>query len=955
MNFFFDVETTGLPRRGYNGYQDIQAFDSARLLSISWILVHNNKPIEQSYFLVRPESFEISEDSIKIHGITRKLAMEIGLSMETVLKMVWEAITRSRTLIAHNINFDISILLSEFYRAGMEDAIKCVNEKAHVCTMRKGKDFMGVKKFPKLSELYQYLFHEELSNAHDAQYDTLHCYKCYSKMFPQDENVFYFGKKEVHLTSEQKAVVYDQTNKNMLVIACAGSGKSSTMLCRIKHLINSGVNENAIIMMTFTRDAANDMREKLVSIMGYKPDIKIGTIDSIAKYYTENHVGDNNIDTLKHVSEYSHYFLNYLNRCGPKFFEQFKYIFVDEFQDINDIQYQIIKRFTDNNVKLFAVGDDAQNIYTFRGSSIEYILNFQAYFGESTILKLNVNFRSSPEIVNMANASIEKNITQIPKRMIPSRPAHKKPRIQYFSYAKLQNQYVVNLIESYLSDDVLEHNIAVLSPTNQTLYMIEEMLTKKGIKNVLLDGKSDVRTRIKQQHVCLSTIHKSKGLEWDVVILINMSDNVIPKLKTKKAEEEERRLFYVGITRAICDLHILYSASQHTGPYVTRYVAELDNTLYDFIDFKSEYVSGKSSNDVTVVEKSVTKLVSLLDGSDYVEMKKIGIIPNMQANKVTLFSACEYNSTIIQEEIYADFGIFVDSCITRILSKRFNKECKSKHALQTLACITLDNNDFSIYRLYSNNFRMNVKEAVENFRNQRASKVILERNAKTIASDHMDTITHILRKIQEHANMYGISPENIPVFNFRFLPADFESIIKKSHDTFSDLNVAFKECIDDIWEVSKCNRIVNEYRRRLLFKAIKGNSFIESYTQMFEDVERTFPNVVETLSKDESYADVFLHESYSIKEGIYGELDMRVGTTLIEFKTTINEDINMEWIIQLLCYKVLYDWQPNNNGKAITQVAVFNPLRGLFYTFDVSTWDKHKELVQFLLEKRENQ
>lgn len=305
---------------------------------------------------------------------------------------------------------------SEFYRAGMHDELAEMREKKQVCTMRKGKELMGIKKFPKLAELYKHLYNEDITNAHDAQYDTLYCYKCFDKMFPQEDDLFYFGDKEVRLTAEQKAVVYEATDKNMLVIACAGSGKSSTMLCRIKHLIDKGAPESSIIMMTFTRDAANDMRDKLHNIMGYKPDIKIGTIDSIAKYYTENHITSATA-ALKHVSEYGHYFLSYLQTCSPKFFERFQYLFVDEFQDINDTQYNIIQCFVKNGIRLFAVGDDAQNIYSFRGSSVEYILNFAGLFGNIAIHKLSRNFRCSEEIVNLANASIEKNVNQIPKVM----------------------------------------------------------------------------------------------------------------------------------------------------------------------------------------------------------------------------------------------------------------------------------------------------------------------------------------------------------------------------------------------------------------------------------------------------------------------------------------------------------------------------------------------------------
>lgn len=944
MQFVFDVETTGLPRRGA-GFREIDAFDNARLLSISWIIVHNGVPIEQSYFLVRPEGFEISEESTRIHGISRKLAMEVGLSMHQVLKMADQALTRCRVLVAHNINFDKSILLSEFWRAGQQEAIDRVFNRAHVCTMLKGKDVMGVRKFPKLAELYRHLYNEDITNAHDAQYDTLYCYKCYVRLFPRDPDLFYFGEREVRLTAEQNLVVYEEHDKHVLVIACAGSGKSSTMLCRIKHLIESGVSEKSIIMMTFTRDAANDMRGKLYNIMGYKPNIRLGTIDSIAKYYTENLSGSS--ESLKHVGEYSHNFLEYLRGCGSSFFEPFKYIFVDEFQDINKTQYEIIKCFTDNGVILFAVGDDAQNIYTFRGSSVEYILNFHRYFGDCAIHRLNTNFRCCPDIVSMANASIEKNTNQAPKVMVPASFSDERPRkrpcVSSFSSLVLQNQKVVSLIQERLIEGTPEHQIAVLSPTNQTLYMIEELLTKAGVRHVLLEGKGDVRTRAMDGHVCLSTIHKSKGLEWDVVILINMSDSVIPKMKSEKAEEEDRRLFYVAMTRARYELQMLYVATPY-DPFVTRYVSELEKSLFDS---DGELVAGKSTHDTFSVEKSVDKLVSLLDGEDYIALRNASIVPvDGTPKKTILYTGYE----ISQQDTQGDFGLFVGCVITRMLSEALKKPCRSKPALRVLASVFLDNEELTVYRIYKNNFRLNVVAAVGNCGNTRAAKVLLEKGARPIQSEHVATVVHILREIRRGATQYNIPPDDVPVFNSRFIPEGFLARILKSNATYANMCVRWQDCIEEIWDVSKCERIVSEGRRRMLFKALRGADLLAGCEGLLADVETTFVPYVIGGCMD---SQVFLHKPLLSTEGIFGEAFAVVGGVLFDVRTSSGDDFSAEWLVHLLCQKALLEKEENETSLSIRTIVVFNPLRGVLYTLDVSSWKRHDDLLQFLLSKRE--
>jgi len=94
---------------------------------------------------------------------------------------------------------------------------------------------------------------------------------------------FHFGSREVKLNEDQYQVVIADFDKNICVIACAGSGKTTTVLCRIKHLIDNGVSSSEIILTTFTRDATHDMINKLKSILDPEDQIGItvGTIDAL--------------------------------------------------------------------------------------------------------------------------------------------------------------------------------------------------------------------------------------------------------------------------------------------------------------------------------------------------------------------------------------------------------------------------------------------------------------------------------------------------------------------------------------------------------------------------------------------------------------------------------------------------------------------------------------------------
>src|SRR3989344_5231432 len=307
-----------------------------------------------------------------------------------------------------------------------------------------------------------------------------------------------------------------------------------------------------ITFTTFTRDASNDMKRKLEKIIGINTELEVGTIDSIALRNINKYGKDIMEYAVSDVSEYSNLFLKFLcthpNRY--KYLNRKKYLFVDEYQDINDTQYSIIKAYYDNGIIVNAIGDDAQNIYSFRGSNIEYIFKFQEQFKNTVKHTLTINYRSTPEIIALANASIEHNKLQMPKKMISIRESNVKPCVIYSHTMKKMLENVRTTINMLVAEGSELHDIAVLSPINYPLISLENELSKAKINCVLLEGKQDMRVKIKQDSVCLSTIHKSKGLEWKYVLIIGMNDELFPMKKNTLEIEESRRLFYVATTRA---------------------------------------------------------------------------------------------------------------------------------------------------------------------------------------------------------------------------------------------------------------------------------------------------------------------------------------------------------------------------------------------------------------------
>lgn len=205
MYLIFDTETTGLPvfnKTGYYrfpSYRYLNKYNTSRIVSISWIVANEKREqIKHAYHIIRPLDFTIDNTSkaVEIHGITAEIANEKGISWHVMYDEFIQDLMKCDTIVAHNIQFDVSVLLSEMHRYNKEIGISTLLNKKRICTMKMGKDAMGATKLPKLSELYEFLYNEPIQNAHNASYDTLYCYKSLKSMLKQLE------QKEIELSLE---------------------------------------------------------------------------------------------------------------------------------------------------------------------------------------------------------------------------------------------------------------------------------------------------------------------------------------------------------------------------------------------------------------------------------------------------------------------------------------------------------------------------------------------------------------------------------------------------------------------------------------------------------------------------------------------------------------------------------------------------------------------------------
>jgi DNA helicase-2/ATP-dependent DNA helicase PcrA len=186
-------------------------------------------------------------------------------------------------------------------------------------------------------------------------------------------------------------------------------------------------------------------------------------------------------------------FLLLLNndQIRTKYANQFRYILVDEYQDTNKIQASIIQKLASVHRNILVVGDDAQSIYSFRAADIQNILRFEDYYPpEVYIYKLETNYRSTKEILDVANTVISHNTEQYKKSLKSLEKQGNKPSVHPCIDGSHEAQFIIKKIQEYLDDQMPPQEIAVLFRASHHSQMLEMELVKAGI---LYDYRGGVR------------------------------------------------------------------------------------------------------------------------------------------------------------------------------------------------------------------------------------------------------------------------------------------------------------------------------------------------------------------------------------------------------------------------------------------------------------------------------
>tara|TARA_B110000003_G_scaffold48255_1_gene46771 strand:- start:1752 stop:4043 length:2292 start_codon:yes stop_codon:yes gene_type:complete len=183
--------------------------------------------------------------------------------------------------------------------------------------------------------------------------------------------------------------------------------------------------------------------------------------------------------------------LNKYPEVLAKYQDRFRYILVDEYQDTNHSQYLIVKALSDRHQNICVVGDDSQSIYSFRGANINNILNFQKDYDDVNLYRLEQNYRSTKNIVNLANSVIKHNLSKIEKSVWTDNDDGKKVLVSKMHSDAEEGRFVANKIEEIKMNSSLSNSdFAILYRTNAQSRAIEDSLRKRLIPYRIYGGLS---------------------------------------------------------------------------------------------------------------------------------------------------------------------------------------------------------------------------------------------------------------------------------------------------------------------------------------------------------------------------------------------------------------------------------------------------------------------------------
>lgn len=424
---------------------------------------------------------------------------------------------------------------------------------------------------------------------------------------------------------------------HLLIVAGPGTGKTHTLIHRIARTIPILEPHESLLAITFTNKAATQMKDRLMAFDVPLRQVTVGTFHAFClgllreywdrtncpkdfKVASAEDLQDIDKALRERVSfikstklvidpdeDFKQYQKNLRGRglidfddilrealalledeeVAAKVRARYRYIFVDEYQDINVVQHAFLKALAGTSAQVCAIGDPQQSIYGFRGAAVSLFDRFTDDFSGAVKLYLNENYRATPNLISASRQVIAKEKDADDIELIAR--IYKEGRLVIHGAAsdRMEADYVANQIEKIIGGLDMRSargtghsfgDIAVLYRLNAERFCLTQALDHVGIpyqvsaKKKRAEGYSDEEILgeyeevldYQAEKVSLMTIHAAKGLEFPIVFIIGCEEHILPLDIEGMASDaaEERRLFYVGMTRAKEALYLTHASKR---------------------------------------------------------------------------------------------------------------------------------------------------------------------------------------------------------------------------------------------------------------------------------------------------------------------------------------------------------------------------------------------------------
>ena len=313
--------------------------------------------------------------------------------------------------------------------------------------------------------------------------------------------------------------------------------------------------------------------------------------------------------------------------------ERFRYIMVDEYQDTNTAQFELVRLLADKYRNLCVVGDDDQSIYKFRGANIRNILDFEKYFPETKVVKLEQNYRSTQSILDAANAVIQNNRGRKAKTLWTAKEKGNKIHFRQFDNAYEEAEYIAeDVVRKVRKGNAQYRDCAVLYRTNAQARLLEERMIMEGIPYNVVGGTNFYsRAEIKDILAYLKTIDNGRD-EVAVRRIINIPKRGIGAATLEKLEDyaEMRDISLYEAMEMADEIMSLGKTSAKIRPFVQLIrslrreaeeltVAELISEIIERTGYK-EYLQDNDSETaddrMANVDELITKAVAYQEMND---------------------------------------------------------------------------------------------------------------------------------------------------------------------------------------------------------------------------------------------------------------------------------------------------------------------------------------------------